>query len=224
MNNTIFSFDNLLQSHHVTFSHQWHTLSLPHSYNQRIYLGLCLLSKLVNSQLFSVRLYDRQRFSLKTNFSLECWEYLVGRLKGGVDVVVKRHLSRVRLRCFPDLSLEKDRVGSQTCTTIVFVSDADVVVLRSILGISFGLGVKKRVRVGDGRVGLALGDTLFGINPMDGGGDCITFKYDVGAGLLCICMTFTRVVVGNQADPTAISMINKIKHNIDHLLTDDGDV
>ena len=83
MNNTIFFFDNLLQSHHVTFSHQWHPLSLPHSYNQRIYLGLCLLSKLVNSQLFSVRLYERPRFSIRTNFSLECWEYLVSRLKGG---------------------------------------------------------------------------------------------------------------------------------------------
>ena len=160
----------LLQSHHCTFSHQWFPLLLPHSYNQRIYTGLRLLCKLVNTQLYSVRLYERPQFSVKLSFSLECWEYLVGRVKGVVDVVVKRNLKRVRLRCFPDLSMQKDRVGHQTCTTIVFRSDDDVVALRSIVGTSFGLGVKKRVKVDEGRVGLVLGDTLFGINPVDGGG------------------------------------------------------
>ena len=69
-----------------------------------------------------------------------------------------------------------------------------------------------------------LGDTLFGINPVDGGADYITFKYEVGAGLLGICMRFTRVVVGNRSDPTAVRMINSIKYDIDHLLVDDGEV
>ena len=49
----------------------------------------------------------------------------------------------------------------------------------------------------------------------------IRMKYEVGAGLLAVGMRFTRVVVAHS-DATAVSMINKIKYSIDHLLIDDA--
>ena len=69
---------------------------------------------------------------------------MVTRLRGETDTVFRRKLTRIKLRCCSDLSIENDRVGNQTCTTIVFRSDDDVTYLRGVLGIYFGVGARKR--------------------------------------------------------------------------------
>ena len=49
------------------------------------------------------------------------------------------------------------------------------------MGISFGVGMKIRLRFGDGRVSIRLGDTLFALDAgNDGGGDFL-MRYDVGS-------------------------------------------
>ena len=48
--------------------------------------------------------------------------------------------------------MENDRVKNQTYATTGFRSDEDVDFLRGVLGISSGVGLKKRMKVGSDRV------------------------------------------------------------------------
>ena len=77
--------------------------------------------------------------------------------------------------------------------------------------------VREKGKVGDGRVGFVLGDNLFGIDPVDSGGDFIYFKYDVGASMLDVRVKFNMIVAGNVAGLTAVCKINNIKYSIDYL-------
>ena len=57
------------------------------------------------------------------------------------------------------------------------------------MGVSFGVGVKRRLRFGDGRAGVHIGDKLFALDVDDSGdGDLLMMKYDVGSAALSIVM------------------------------------
>ena len=100
------------------------------------------------------------RFVDSMLFSLEAWEHLVGRLEGG-DVLVRRNLKRVRCRWYPDLSTEKVRVGEQTSWEVRVRTVEQLSALRGVMGVAFCVGVKRRLRIGDGRVGVHVRNTLF---------------------------------------------------------------
>lgn len=205
---------DLLSTHHHTFSHQWSPSILPHSYNYRLYYQLYSLSRLVNSKLNCLRQYDRPIFVERMSLGLETWEHLVGRLEGG-NVLVRRNLKRVRCNWYPDLSTEKVRIGGQTSWEITVRTVGELAELREVTGISFGVGVKRRLRFGDGRVHVRLGDTLFALDTGDDGdGDLFVMRYDVGSAILSVIMQFTRVVVSNISDPVAGRIISNIKHSM----------
>ena len=98
-----FSVNDFMDTNQKTFIHRWHPSILPQLYNYRLYSQLLLLSKLVNSNLNYVIHCNTPRFVEYISFSLETWEHLVGRLEGG-DVVVRRHLKRVRCHWYPEPS------------------------------------------------------------------------------------------------------------------------
>ena len=83
------------------------------------------------------------------------------------------------------------------------------------MGVAFGVGVKRRLRFGDGRVGVHVGDTLFALDVGDDGGrDLLLLRYDVGASKLTIVMEFTRLLVSDIADPVAQRIIASIKYSM----------
>jgi len=206
--------NDLMRSHHCTFSHQWSSHILPHSYNYRLYSQLCALSQLVNTKLNCRRQYDVPRFVESMPFLLEAWEHLVGRLEGG-DVLVRRNLTRVRCYWHNDLSTEKVRVGGQTSWEIRVRTTDQLDKLRGVMGVAFGVGVKRRLRFGDGRVGVHVGDTLFALDVGDDGDrDLLLLRYDVGASKLTIVMEFTRLLVSDIADPVAQRIIASIKYSM----------
>ena len=87
------------------------------------------------------------------------------------------------------------------------------------MGISFGVGVKRRLKFGDGRVPVRLGDTMFALDAgEEGGGDMLMMKYDVGSAVLLVIMQFTRCVVSDIADPVATRIISSIKYSMMHLV------
>ena len=91
---------------------------------------------------------------------LEMWEYLVGRLVGG-NVLVRRNLKQVRYNWYSDLGSGKILWKITVCTM------GKLAELREMMRISFGVGVKRRLRFGDGRVPVRLGDTLFALDAGD---------------------------------------------------------
>ena len=147
-------------------------------------------------------------------FLLEAWEHLVGRFDGG-GVSVRRNLKRVRCNWYPDLSTEKVRVGGQTSWEVRVRTPAELDDLRGVMGVAFGVGVKRRLKFGDGRVGVHVGDTLFAPDVGDGGdGDLLLLQYNVGATKLTVVMEFTRLLVSDIADPVAQRIIASIKYSM----------
>ena len=70
--------------------------------------------------------------------------------------------------------------------------------------VAFGVGVKRRLKFDDGRVGVHVGDTLSALDVGDGrDGDLLLLWYDVGAAKLTVVMEFTRLLVSDIADPVA---------------------
>ena len=98
---------------------------------------------------------------------------------------------------------------------IQITNDAQLEKLRGVIGAAFGVGVKRRLRFGDGRVGVRVGDTLFALDvDARGDGDLLCLKYDVAACKLTIVMQFTRLLVSNTADPVAQRIIASIKYSM----------
>ena len=130
-------------------------------------------------------------------------------------MVVRQNLIRMWYNWYPDLSAEKIRIGVQTPWEIQVCKARQLEKLTGVMGVAFGAGVKRRLRFGDGRVGVNIGDTLFVIDVNDGGdGDLLMMKYDVGPSALYVVMQFTHLVVSNIADLVAQCIMSSIKYSM----------
>ena len=86
------------------------------------------------------------------------------------------------------------------------------------MGVVFGFGFKRRLRFGDGKVGVNLGHTLCVLDVDDGGdGDLLIMKYYVGSAALSIVMQFTHMVISNISSPV-VQRIASIKYSMMQLL------
>lgn len=86
--------------------------------------------------------------------------------------------------------------------------------MRGVISIAFGVGVERRLRFADRRVGVHLGVALFALDLDDGGdADVLVTKYDIVSAVLYIVMLFTHVVVSNTIEPLAQRIIASMKYS-----------
>ena len=91
------------------------------------------------------------------------------------------------------------------------------------MGVSFGMGAKRRLKVSYGLRKVNLGDNLFAMDSGGGGdgdgNDFLCLTNDVGSTTLTVAMQFTRMVVSDIADPVATHIIVGIKYSMISLFT-----
>ena len=148
--------------HHAifcSFAHHDSPSYISHSYNYRIYIGLCKLYDHINRILHTKRIFQKNGFRSSCTISAETWNYLELKLKG--RTMCKNYkVSKVRRLFLDNLSQRKKRFHEQSVSSIEIDTQEILQSIRKLLGCSFGVGVRVVPRLKDKVIGLGIDQHL----------------------------------------------------------------
>ena len=164
-----FNITACASSTHYAFSHLNPSTAPHYSYNYRVYSQMGSLRYAVNALMHTQRMYQRSRHSCQAPLMIETWEYLCKSLKdvgGNEDLMKRREKVKTKRLFLNDLQQEKRRIMGEEM--MIMVEDRDELkTLRKVMGHSFGVGVRSKVKLGDGVKVLGNGDFVNAVWPPD---------------------------------------------------------
>ena len=148
----------------LSFAHLHSPSYFPHSYNYRIYIGLCQLCDHFNRILHTKRMFQKNGFRSSISLSVEVWKYLECRLKE-TTTVSNYEVSKVRRLFLDNLSQHKKRFHDQCVSRLVIDTQESLQSARRVLGSSFGVGVRVVPRIKDKVIVLGVDQHLNAVWP-----------------------------------------------------------
>ena len=145
----------LHHTHFCSFAHLDSPSYIPHSYNYRIYIGLCQLCDHINRILYTKRMFQKNSFRSSCTISAETWNYLELKLKG--KIICKNYkVSKIGRLFLDNLSQHKKRFHEQSVSSIEIDTQESLQSIRRVSGCSFGVDVRVVPRLKDKVIGLGL--------------------------------------------------------------------
>ena len=130
--------------HHTIFCSFAHLDSpsyIPHSYNYRIYIGLCQLFDHINRIMYTKKMFQTNGFRSSCTINAETLNYLDLKLKG--KTMCKNYkVSKVRKLFLDNLSQHKKRFHEQSVSSIGIDTQESLQSTKNELEFSFGVGVR----------------------------------------------------------------------------------
>ena len=129
-------------------------------------------------------------------FTMDCWQFFLSAFEDNADIIVSRVNRKIcHNRSSFDLRQEKVRISSVLDVVTINTTEG-LWALCSIMGSCFGVGVRKKFpKVRERVSNCGFGDTINYLNIRLSTSDKVSFRYDVGASKLNVCIKYSNFVV-----------------------------